>query len=120
MLRYTFVTAKAPLKVRPLTGLQVKEATETSSLHCASCDHALGLLDPSIEGWKLYKWSLSIVKDDDSIESFSVPKWISTQLLSIADNSGVKRFVVEPAEREDDKSDGLLVSAAPTVGTYWH
>jgi hypothetical protein len=76
-------------------------------LHCASCDLALGVVDSTIEGWKLYKWSISIVKEDALTESFTVPKWISTQLLAAVENSGVRRFVVEPSGRNDGKSDGL-------------
>ena len=70
-----------------------------------------------MEGWKLYKWSLRIKKKDDTTESFSVPKWISTQLLSIVDNSGVRRFVVEPSGREDGETDGLLVCSLLSLNT---
>ena len=88
---------------------KIKDTADTSSLHCASCDHALGIVDTASEGWKLYKWSLSIVKEDQTKEWFPVPKWISTQLLGAVDSSGVRRFVVEPSARTDNKTGGLLV-----------
>jgi hypothetical protein len=69
----------------------------------------LGQIDPATEGWKLYKWSLSIEKEDSSKEFFSVAKWISTQLLAAAENSGIRRFVVEPSGQPNDRSDGLLL-----------
>jgi hypothetical protein len=69
----------------------------------------LGIVDVSAEGWKLYKWSLSILKDDRTSELFPVPKWISTQLLGAVETSGVRRFIVEPSIRTDDNKNGLLL-----------
>ncbi|KIW07652.1 uncharacterized protein PV09_01594 [Verruconis gallopava] len=89
--------------------IQAADPTESSVLQCTRCGLALGIVDPATEGWKLYKWSLSISREDSSKQCFTNLKWISTQLLSAVENSGVRRFVVEPARSDKDGSNALLL-----------
>jgi len=78
-------------------------------LQCFACDQVLGNVDSSTEGWKLYKWSVRVQKEDSVVESFSVPRWISTQLLAAVENSGVRRFVVESTAEPTSQASGMLV-----------
>jgi hypothetical protein len=81
------------------------------SLHCVLCDFDLGVADPTVSGWKLYKWSVQLRKDNDKgtveaedkdrntnppPQSFPAQKWMSFLLLSSSENTGVRRFIVEP------------------------
>jgi hypothetical protein len=69
-----------------------------SSLCCENCGSELGVSDVAISGWKIYKWSIRLQKDNQSEPfTFSSQKWISSLLLSSSENTGVRRFVVEPS-----------------------
>ncbi|QDS68373.1 hypothetical protein FKW77_010740 [Venturia effusa] len=69
-----------------------------ASLCCEKCGSELGVADDTVSGWKIYKWSVRLRKDSRSEpRAFSVQKWISSLLLSSSENTGVRRFVVEPS-----------------------
>ncbi|KAK7613335.1 ubiquitin-conjugating enzyme E2-binding protein [Phyllosticta paracitricarpa] len=78
----------------------VKLVTHSSldqQLHllCSSCYTQVGLFDHRSNGFRLWKWSLSVVrKGRPSPQSYSPIKWISAQLLSLIDNQGVRKFTV--------------------------
>ncbi|KAE9976535.1 hypothetical protein EG328_002568 [Venturia inaequalis] len=62
------------------------------------CGNELGAADDSVSGLKIYKWGVQLRKDNlPSARSFSSQKWISSLLLSSSENTGVRRFVVEPS-----------------------
>lgn len=88
----------------------VTDSIEAQLLQCASCDTVIGVVDESAGGCKLYKWSLQVKKENAKVESFPVSKWISTQILAAIENSGVRRFVVEPSTPATASPRGLLVS----------
>lgn len=67
-------------------------------LCCEKCGNELGIADDAVSGWKIYKWSIRLRKDAQSEpRAFSAQKWIASLLLSSSENTGVRRFVVEPS-----------------------
>ncbi|KAF2435842.1 hypothetical protein EJ08DRAFT_580048 [Tothia fuscella] len=88
---------------------EISSSDDSASLLCTSCDAVIGVVDEGADGWKLYKWSLQLRKEGGVVESFAVSKWISTQLLAAIENSGVRRFVVEPSTSQSQSSGGLLL-----------
>ncbi|KAK7564569.1 HECT-like ubiquitin-conjugating enzyme-binding-domain-containing protein [Phyllosticta citricarpa] len=73
------------------------EILPNQQLHllCSSCYTQVGLFDHRSNGFRLWKWSLSVVrKGRPSPQSYSPIKWISAQLLSLIDNQGVRKFTV--------------------------
>lgn len=73
--------------------------SETDALLCCEkCGNELGIADDAVSGWKIYKWSIRLRKDGRSgPRAFPAQKWISSLLLSSSENTGVRRFVVEPS-----------------------
>ncbi|CAI6331593.1 unnamed protein product [Periconia digitata] len=84
--------------------------SEGNSLVCKQCHHILGIPDANTQGWRVWKWCLSIVgsssSNDDSDRdhaitpqitttttmTYNVQKWISARLLFLAENMGVRKF----------------------------
>ncbi|KAK7542698.1 ubiquitin-conjugating enzyme E2-binding protein [Phyllosticta citribraziliensis] len=96
----------------------VKLATHSSSdqrshLLCSSCNSHVGLFDHRSNGFRLWKWSLSVTcKDAPSPKSYSPLKWVSAQLLSLIENQGVRKFTVVPddelqASKADEDGESL-------------
>ncbi|TLD25863.1 putative transporter [Venturia nashicola] len=84
-----------------------------TSLCCEKCGNELGVADDSISGWRIYKWNVQLRKDNPpNPHAFSSQKWISSLLLSSSENTGVRRFVVEPSSpiaRSDTEPTSILL-----------
>ena len=103
-------------------GMQIEERKQLNHkerLLCSSCGRDVGTIDPLTNGWKLEKQSLSInlstncdheepvkleqtIKTSDRYPTASaelarrqkVQKWISAQLLALAENENTRTFLV--------------------------
>lgn len=85
-----------------------------SKLHCSNCKALLGVLDASLEGWKIYKSSLSIKASVNAQwESFAPEIFIASQLISLIESSAARKFVVH----SDEAMTGLLVSSITDITT---
>ncbi|KAF1999435.1 hypothetical protein P154DRAFT_600959 [Amniculicola lignicola CBS 123094] len=69
------------------------------SLSCKTCSHPLGAKDSTAEGWRIWKWSIAVVTSLPSLGSslsppttYSTQKWISARLLSLIENTGLRKF----------------------------
>lgn len=59
----------------------------------------LGKQDASADGWRIWKWCLSISSGQTAspwYSTYSVEKWISARLLYLIDNVGVRKFHIHP------------------------
>ena len=68
----------------------------------------MGLEDTLQEGWALDKSSLTVRQNAEHQQDFSPEKWISVQLLSLAERSGVRKVLVdcrEPRAHPDADAD---------------
>ncbi|KAK8197221.1 HECT-like ubiquitin-conjugating enzyme-binding-domain-containing protein [Phyllosticta capitalensis] len=72
-------------------------SSQRSHLLCSSCNSHIGLFDHRSNGFRLWKWSLSVPRKESSVpQSYSPVKWVSAQLLSLIENQGVRKFTVIP------------------------
>lgn len=67
-------------------------------LVCKHCSHALGTVDESASGWRLWKWSIDITSSfsKPKANNYNLQKWISARLLFLIENQGVRKFHVRP------------------------
>lgn len=59
----------------------------------------LGKQDAAADGWRIWKWCLSISSGSatsPSYSTYSIQKWISARLLYLIDNVGVRKFHIHP------------------------
>ncbi|KAI9792490.1 MAG: hypothetical protein M1835_007856 [Candelina submexicana] len=72
-----------------------RDNAENQSLICNQCKATIGVVDNRAEGYRLYKWSLSL-QQPHALKPTSYPlqHFISAQLLSLIDNQAVRRFVL--------------------------
>ncbi|KAJ8104581.1 hypothetical protein OPT61_g10681 [Boeremia exigua] len=75
-----------------------EEHTDTAVV-CKHCGHMLGKQDTAADGWRIWKWCLSIScgpPETPVYSTYSVQKWISARLLYLIDNVGVRKFHIHP------------------------
>lgn len=89
---------------------------QSDKLLCSTCTAEIGTVDDRAEGWRIYKWSLSVlfcVLDSTAPSplppTYSVQKWISAQFLSLIENLGVRKFSVHAEDSDDASSSSLLL-----------
>ncbi|TKA36593.1 hypothetical protein B0A54_11836 [Friedmanniomyces endolithicus] len=71
----------------------------SASILCSKCHTAIGVLDPSTEGFKLRKPCLSIaVSQKTSSRGYSHEKWLSSALLTAAESQGVMRLALHASD----------------------
>ncbi|KAI9702089.1 MAG: hypothetical protein M1836_001433 [Candelina mexicana] len=76
-------------------GHEGRAGAENESLLCKQCKATIGVVDNRAEGYRLYKWSLSL-QQPHTLKPISYPlqHFVSAQLLSLIDNQAVRRFVL--------------------------
>ena len=87
-----------------------------SELHCVRCHAHVGSKDGHTDGWRLYKWSLSVQssKDAGGGRSFPAEVFICAQLLHLAEMQSTRRFVLHTGDQATMEA-GLLVCAPATL-----
>ncbi|KAL2352205.1 ubiquitin-conjugating enzyme E2-binding protein [Cryomyces antarcticus] len=87
----------------------VPEAKRPSQLLCSKCRAVVGVVDERAEGWRIYKWAISVNTNcSRAPTSHDIAKWLSAQLLALIDNQGVRKFVVhDDEEREGARKSSL-------------
>lgn len=91
------------------------EEQTNSVLLCKHCGQTLGKQDTSADGWRIWKWCLSISSGpcpSPSYSTFSVEKWISARLLYLVDNVGVRKFHIHPSP-----DPSIATASTPTAWT---
>lgn len=81
------------------TQVSLNEQQEDAAVVCKHCSHTLGRQDTAADGWRIWKWSLSISSgptSSPSYSTYSVQKWISARLLYLIENVGVRKFHIHP------------------------
>ncbi|KAF2835504.1 hypothetical protein M501DRAFT_998964 [Patellaria atrata CBS 101060] len=79
-------------------------------LLCSSCNSVLGLFDTRAEGYKLYKWSLTIAFAKPRRQYYSMQKWLSALFITLVESQGVRKFRVDSSDRDDDaEKESLLI-----------
>ncbi|KAF2146594.1 uncharacterized protein K452DRAFT_348336 [Aplosporella prunicola CBS 121167] len=69
--------------------------THQQQLVCKQCTATVGAVDERAEGWRLFKWSMAVTGQSSGVmKSYSMPKWISAQLLTLIENQGIRKFTV--------------------------
>jgi hypothetical protein len=66
---------------------------------CKHCNHSLGLPEEASDGWRIWKWAVSMSMDSSASSQhadFTPQKWISARLLYLVENSGVRKFHIRP------------------------
>ncbi|PVH98185.1 hypothetical protein DM02DRAFT_615978 [Periconia macrospinosa] len=100
-------------------GAEVSSSRE-ASLVCKKCARILGNTDPSTQGWRIWKWCIGISATTDtetttpSPTTYPVEKWISAHLLSLAENTGVRKFNVYPESAPPSSSPSATPSSSTT------
>ncbi|KAF2627851.1 hypothetical protein BU25DRAFT_340607 [Macroventuria anomochaeta] len=89
------------LKEQDCEGAKVSpdEGPSDAAVVCKHCGHILGKPDTSADGWRIWKWCLSISSGPTSsplYNTYSVQKWISARLLYLVENVGVRKFHIHP------------------------
>ncbi|KAF9699603.1 hypothetical protein EKO04_002519 [Ascochyta lentis] len=75
------------------------EEQKNEAVVCRHCGHTLGKQDAAADGWRIWKWCLSISSGPASspfYSTYSVQKWISARLLYLIENVGVRKFHIHP------------------------
>ncbi|KAI9740365.1 MAG: hypothetical protein M1834_004944 [Cirrosporium novae-zelandiae] len=84
-----------------------KRLASHATVECAKCHETIGYADENTNGWKLFKWNLSLMSFlGDSKEDFPTACWVSLQLLTLIENNGMRKFVVHS---EDEDALALLL-----------
>ena len=86
---------------------------------CKHCGHTLGRQDVAADGWRVWKWSLSISSEPASspwYSTYSVQKWISARLLYLIENVGVRKFHIHaPQSPSTSTSESTPPSPMPSI-----
>lgn len=78
-------------------------------LHCDCCDAEIGRVDDHAEGWRIYKWAVSVALDDRiSRTSFPLEKWVSSRILTYVENESVRHFHIH-GDFENSQAASLLL-----------
>lgn len=96
------------------TQVSDNDAADMSVL-CRHCRQTLGKQDTSADGWRIWKWCLSISSGPSSSPSYStysIQKWISARLLYLIENVGVRKFHIHPPP-----SPSIDTASTPTAWT---
>ena len=73
------------------------------------CHTAIGVLDPSTEGFKLRKPCLSVaVSQKSSSQGYSHEKWLSSALLTAAESQGVMRLALHTSDECSDHPISMM------------
>lgn len=78
-------------------------------LVCESCGNGLGLVDDIAEGFKVFKWAISVPSAGRAAQFFSVQKWVAATVLHEVETTGARKYIVRE-EGADGARDSLLVS----------
>ena len=71
-------------------------------LKCARCDAELGVDDVRAEGLRLFKWSVSLQRAQNSAwETHPVQSFVCAQLLALLDAQAIRKFVAYSGTLED-------------------
>ncbi|KAK0352043.1 hypothetical protein LTS02_014906 [Friedmanniomyces endolithicus] len=88
---------------------QEAENIQSASILCMKCHTAIGVLDPSTEGFKLRKPCLSVaVSQKSSSQGYSHEKWLSSALLTAAESQGVMRLALHTSDECSDHPISMM------------
>ncbi|KAI9824283.1 MAG: hypothetical protein M1832_002091 [Thelocarpon impressellum] len=66
----------------------------------------VGTVDEQAGGWRLMKWSLSVIPEDGAAQQmFPEDAFVAAQLLALVDSQAVKKFIIHC----DDDAQGLFM-----------
>ncbi|RAK78706.1 HECT-type E3 ubiquitin transferase [Aspergillus fijiensis CBS 313.89] len=87
------------------------EDPDSDDIRCCNCNTLLGQVDPTAQGWRLFKTAISATKTKTDTgteqmewESYSIEVIIAAQLLELVERESARRFVVHCGH-----SSGLLI-----------
>ncbi|KAK1079616.1 hypothetical protein LTR33_006241 [Friedmanniomyces endolithicus] len=91
------------------TGDCIMLEIQSASILCMKCHTAIGVLDPSTEGFKLRKPCLSVaVSQKSSSQGYSHEKWLSSALLTAAESQGVMRLALHTSDECSDHPISMM------------
>lgn len=82
-----------------MTQVIYNEQQSDTAVACKHCNHTLGKRDTAADGWRIWKWCLSISSGPTTspfYSTYSVQKWLSARLLYLVENVGVRKFHIHP------------------------
>ncbi|KAJ5632902.1 hypothetical protein N7490_009241, partial [Penicillium lividum] len=83
-------------------------ASQQRTLDCIACNAIIGMEDPSANGWRLLKASVSLNTNDETAEdqwqSYPGELIVAAQLLELIDRESARRFIVHRGQK-----NGLLL-----------
>ncbi|KAI9663654.1 MAG: hypothetical protein M1821_007144 [Bathelium mastoideum] len=106
------------------SGIQLQEFGNESNavppnrilLHCDCCNAEVGCLDGNAEGWRLYKWAVSVAQGDLGVRvAFSLEKWISSRILAYVENESTRHFHVHSGSKDPHAISLLLWVFSPDI-----
>jgi hypothetical protein len=95
--------------------ISLNEEQADTPILCKHCGQVLGKRDASADGWRIWKWCLSISSgptSSPSYSTYSIQKWISARLLYLIENIGVRKFHIHPPP-----SPTIATASTPTAWT---
>jgi hypothetical protein len=70
----------------------------------------VGFIDEKAEGWRLYKWNLSITLNPEDVgRTYAEESFVSALLLEMVENQAIRKFAMYD-EGSDDRIPAMLVS----------
>ncbi|KAF1808984.1 hypothetical protein P152DRAFT_180169 [Eremomyces bilateralis CBS 781.70] len=83
-------------------GVRIDEQGNNQHLLCESCRSPLGVVDEMAEGFKIFKWAVSVSSPNLTAPFFKTQKWAAATLLHEVETTGVRKYIV----KEEDSSAG--------------
>lgn len=87
-------------QLKPTT--QPVDHASPGAVHCAQCARVIGAVDNRAEGYRLFKWALSLpaaTSHNSKVTSSAYPldNFISAQLLSLISSQAIRKFILHSA-----------------------
>ncbi|KAJ4342892.1 hypothetical protein N0V87_000609 [Didymella glomerata] len=98
--------------------ISLNEEQADTPILCKHCGQVLGRRDASADGWRIWKWCLSISSgptSSPSYSTYSIQKWISARLLYLIENIGVRKFHIHPPPSPTIATASTPIAWTPSI-----
>lgn len=86
-------------------------------LKCSLCETELGVVDGDSKMWKINKWNLRL-NDQEKETTYPLECFLSSQIISHAEEGGVRRLLVTSEADVDTQANGIKVRG-PQLSPLW-
>ncbi|KAI5849007.1 ubiquitin-conjugating enzyme E2-binding protein [Tricharina praecox] len=88
-------------------------------LKCSLCETELGVVDGDSKMWKINKWNLRL-NDQEKETTYPLECFLSSQIISHAEEGGVRRLLVTSEADVDTQANGIKIWIFNTDYRYTH